>query len=404
MHKHCIIFGHPKSTDIVRWVLFLYPKTERMMNMWCENLSNGKVRYVERYVNPITEKEGKVSVTMNKDTVANRKSAQITLHARIEEKMKDLFVPTKKSDLTLSELAILYLDEQKRTLKQSTYTRNYFAINKIVGYLGGNSLVNNLSALYVKNHLYVGTQKPGTQNERLKRFKAFIRWGYESELVQDISWLDKLKPFEDKDKKKKLEDKYLESDELKLVLNNMTIDHWRFLTELTALSGMRCGEALALETSDIDFERRIITISKTYDTVNKIVTTPKTEDSFREIFMQDQLFELCKHIKKYMACERMRTGCRTKLLLSDTDGDHLQYAAYNKYLKTITQKTVGKTVTTHFMRHTHVALLSEKGIPLDVIARRLGHSDSKTTKDIYFHVTEKLKQKDWDMVRSVNII
>ena len=120
--------------------------------------------------------------------------------------------------------------------------------------------------------------------------------------------------------------------------------------------------------------------------------------------MQDQLLKLCLHIKKYMAHERMRTGCRTKLFLSDTDGEYLQYAAYNKYLKSVTQRTVGKKVTTHFMRHTHVALMSEKGIPLDVIARRLGHSDSKTTKEIYFHVTEKLKQRDWDIVRNINII
>jgi hypothetical protein len=113
--------------------------------------------------------------------------------------------------------------------------RNAIAIKKIVGYLDGNSIVENLNAVYVKKHLYSNADKPGTKNERLKRFKAMIRWGYEEELVSNISWLDKLKPFEDKEKKQKLEEKYLESDELKLVLENMNITRWRFLAELTAL-------------------------------------------------------------------------------------------------------------------------------------------------------------------------
>ena len=32
--------------------------------MWAEQQSNGKVKFIERYVNPMTGKTGKVSVTM----------------------------------------------------------------------------------------------------------------------------------------------------------------------------------------------------------------------------------------------------------------------------------------------------------------------------------------------------
>ena len=34
------------------------------------------------------------------------------------------------------------------------------------------------------------------------------------------------------------------------------------------------------------------------------------------------------------------------------------------------------------------------GVSLDAISRRLGHSDSKITKDVYFHVTKKLIERD----------
>lgn len=372
--------------------------------MWCEEQKNRKVKYVERFTDPITNKSSKVSVTMDKDTNANRKRAQLVLQAKIDEKLKDLFTPVRKDDLTLSDLAELYLSEQKKNLKASTYRRNFFAIWKIVEYLGGESLVDSLNAQYVKGNLYVGADKPGTKNERLARFKAFIRWGYQEEYIKNISWLDKLKPFEDEEKKLKLNEKYLESEELKLVLDDMKVDKWKFITEFAALSGMRIGEIIALESSDLDFENRTITVSKTYDSNNHVTTTPKTGYSIREIFMQDQLYALCKKIKLYMTQEQVHCAYRTNLFISDEDGDQVHYYAYNKYLGEVTLRTVGKKATTHFMRHTHVALMAEQGVPLDVISRRLGHSDSRITKEIYFHVTEKLRQRDYDRIKNINII
>ena len=368
--------------------------------MWCEEQKNGKVKYVERFMDPITNKSSKVSVTMDKDTNANRKRAQIVPQAKIDEKLKDLFTPVRKEDLTLSELAEIYLREQKKDLKLSTYKRNVYAIHKIVGYLGGESLVDSLNALYVKNNLYVGTDVPGTKNERLTRFKAMIRWGYQEEYIKNVSWLDKLLPFEDKEKKRKLEDKFLESEELKLVLNSMTVEKWRFVAEFAALSGLRIGELMALENSDFDFDNRTISISKTYIYVG-IMTVA---NSVREIFMQDQLYNLCKKIKLYMTQEQIHCGYRTNLFISDEDGDHIHYYSYNKYLGEVTMKTVSKKATTHFMRHTHVALMAEQGVPLEIISRRLGHSDSSTTKEIYFHVTEKLRQKDYDRIKNIKII
>lgn len=404
MHKHCIIFGHPKSTDIVRWVLFLYHKSERMNAMWVEELKNGKIRYVERYINPLTQKTEKVSVTMDKDSRPNRKSAQSVLQEKIDKKIATLTSRLKNQNLTLSQLYELYFNYLDTAVKKSTFARNKTAANSMLDILGKDILVNNLSAVYVKHQLNARKEKVGTTNERIKRFKAMIRWAYDEELIEDIRWLDKLKVSKDEEKKRKLEEKFLESDELLLLLDNLKIEKWRFLAELTALSGMRCGEAIALNDDDIDFENRIIKVTKTYDHVHKIVTSPKTEDSDREIYMQDQLFKLCRKIKKHMVAEQLLLGYRSKLFISDSHGDYVGYAAFNKYLRDVSTKVLGKHVTSHYMRHTHVALLAEQGVTLDAISRRLGHSDSQITKRIYFHVTKKLKERDNQQIQNIKII
>ena len=374
------------------------------MIMWIENLPNGKVKYGEHYMHPLTSEWKKVTITLDKDTRINRKLAPTLLQEKIDKKISQLTSSIKDKNLTLSALYSIYYKYLERSVKKSTYARNVTAGNNMIRILGSDVIVNKLSASFVKQKLLDQEEQPGTTNERIKRFKAMIRWAYENEYLDDIRWLDKVKPHRDEERKKKLEEKFLESEELSLLLENLKNDKWRFLAELTALSGMRCGEAIALEDSDIDFKNRIIKVTKTYDHVHKIITSPKTEDSDREIYMQEQLFKLCKKIKSYMSKEQMYMGYRTKLFLSDEDGNYLGYAAFNKQLRLTGMRALGKNITTHYMRHTHVALMAEQGIPLDVIARRLGHSDSKITERIYFHVTKNLKQKDNLIIKDVKIM
>lgn len=374
------------------------------MIMWSEILANGKIKYKERFTNPLTGKYETVSITLDKDTKSNRKQAQLALQDKIIKKIEQLSTTIKKENLSLSELVEIYLECIKSEVKESTYARNKTAAHSMIRILGGEILVEKITAAYVKKCLADQKEKPGRTNERIKRFKAMIRWAYDNEYIDDIRWLDKLKPSRDEEKKKKLEDKYLESYELTLLLENIRVEQWRLLTELMALSGMRCGEAIALNESDIDFKNRIIHVDKTYDHRHKIVTSPKTEDSNREIYMQDELFMLCKRIKLHTAKEKLLTGCQSKLFMCDVNGDYLGYAAFNKHLRTVSKEVLDYEITTHYLRHTHVALLAEQGIPLDVIARRLGHSDSAITKHIYFHVTEKLKERDNAQLKHIKIL
>lgn len=58
-------------------------------------------------------------------------------------------------------------------------------------------------------------------------------------------------------------------------------------------------------------------------------------------------------------------------------------------------------------RSTHcgilTAMLAEAGVPLEAISRRLGHADSKITREVYYHVTEKMKEKENEMIKKVRI-
>ncbi|MFI3172171.1 MAG: site-specific integrase [Eubacteriales bacterium] len=370
--------------------------------MWIEKLQNGKFKCVERYTDYITGKEKKVSVTINKDTRVTRKAAEEALRIKIDSKQTVVC----NENISLSQLIQLYLEHQKLTVKASTFKRNYFACQSILKILQPDTIVNKLTAGYIRSKLLHTKRDNSTLNGWLTRFKALINWGYQNDYVDDNRYLDKLTPFDDVSARAKIQDKYLEREQLELLISNMKVKHWQMVTKIMALSGLRIGELIALNMDDLDFDSRYIIISKTYDPTNKIINTAKTFTSHRSVYMQDELYVYLKEIKSLMLQQRLRHGYKnTKLFLCDIKGDYISYYSYNKYLKENGVLILDKEkVTTHILRHTHVCLMAEQNISLEVISRRLGHHDTKITREVYFHVTNRLKEKDNAEIESIHLL
>lgn len=77
---------------------------------------------------------------------------------------------------------------------------------------------------------------------------------------------------------------------------------------------------------------------------------------------------------------------------------------YSKYLRETSERIIGRRITPHTLRHTHASLLMEQGIDIESISKRLGHNDSRVTKEIYLHVTKKLENKRNEQLRELKIL
>lgn len=368
--------------------------------MWIEELKNGKYKFVERYEDYLTGKIKKVSVTLDKNTAQARKKAQKLLNERIEASQE---VKCKK-ELSMKELVEEYREYQKLSVKESTYTRNFHTCNTLIDLFGSDTIVERMTVNYINKKLLETGKDVGTLNEYLRRFRAMIRWGYKNDLIEDIRFIDKLDNFKDRPHKEKIQEKYLERSELKLLLSKMEQPTWKLLTEFMSLSGLRFGEAAALEKADVDFSAKEIRITKTLDSVNGVVTTPKSMCSIRSVYMQPELFNICKKIQIHMKKEEMINGVRSDLFFHNKNGDHISFFSFNKYLKNLSWNLFGKKITTHALRHTHASLLLEQSVSIDTISRRLGHEDSKVTKEIYLHVTKELEEKDNRQIERINLL
>ena len=79
--------------------------------MWSEVLPSGKIRFVERYTDPLTLKLHRVSCTMSKDTNSTRKQAQAILNEKIEQKLDKISMSAavRKENLRLGQLCTIIL-------------------------------------------------------------------------------------------------------------------------------------------------------------------------------------------------------------------------------------------------------------------------------------------------------
>lgn len=354
---------------------------------------------VERYTDYMTGKQKRVSVMIDRDTPQARNKAEKILAAKIAAARQE---EPKRTSVTLEALKKSYISYQKKVFKESTVHRNENILSIVINIIGSDTLCDRLTAGIIMSRLLDTKKENVTINTYLTRLKAMLRWGYQNDMCPDIA--GKLKPLPDKSEREKIQDKFLEKKDLKKLIDGMKVEQWSNLTSFLALSGLRIGEALALEYGDLDIKARLIHVTKTFAPKTREVTSPKTRDSIRDVYMQDELLKLCRTILAQSRRKALELGYQSKLVFCDHDGGYIVYDVYEKYLKENSRAILGRSITSHVMRHTMTSLFAEAGVDLAVISRRLGHHDSKLTRDIYLHCTKVQQERDREAVRQISIL
>ena len=358
---------------------------------WVESY-NGGLRLCVRYKDEFTGKIRKVSTKLEKCT----KKAQAEAEKVLLQKIKSACTRTDNADMTLNDLIEAYSADMKNdtSITESTYKRNTIACGTMSRIIGGDVLLSKLPKVDILAKLNATGERAETKNERLKRFKTLILWGYRHGYIDNVMFLERLERFKCAPHKESISEKYLETYEYIKVRDALTIEGHKLFLMFLVLTGARCGEAIALTKDDVDIENMCIRVNKTYDSNEKVLSHAKTLTSVREIHIQPQLLEVLRQIEIYFKRMEIRTGKRSKLLFHNEDGDYYSYYAFRKALALASEKAIGRKITPHATRHTHASLLFEQGFTIDEVQHRLGHADSKVTRDVYLHVTHELRERE----------
>ena len=167
------------------------------------------------------------------------------------------------------------------------------------------------------------------------------------------------------------------------------------------LSGLRRGEATALQWNDIDFENNKISVTKSYNFKDKEFKTPKNGKA-RVVSVPQILIDYLRTLPRTSffvltnAKGRMMTDDSWKQLYKSYMHDmNLRYGfagnAPNKYSPI--KIPMGITpFTPHELRHTFCTTMYEAGIDAVTAKEQMGHADIQTTLSIYTHLSSMHKE------------
>ncbi len=173
-------------------------------------------------------------------------------------------------------------------------------------------------------------------------------------------------------------------EEFKKFISVIDNDMYKLFFEVLYLIGIRQGECLALTWNDLHDNYLLINKTLTRRKVDgkNMINSPKTEMSYRKVKLDRHLLSrLCEYKGK---CHKFVEfddswyifGCLNPLATTTVARKKDYYcnlAGVNK-------------IKIHDFRHSHVSLLLSKGVPITVIAKRIGHSDIELILNTYSHM------------------
>lgn len=170
------------------------------------------------------------------------------------------------------------------------------------------------------------------------------------------------------------------------------------LLRLISYTGMRKSEALALTWNDLNLKENELTINKAIGRGKNTQLYKKSTKTgkARTIKIDPNTIDILKEWKKQQKQHYFKLGFNTlqkeQLIFSNKDNTYIQPGQVQKWMYSVQNKYQLKHVSPHGLRHSHCSLLFEAGVSIKEVQDRLGHSDVKTTLDIYTHVTKKAKE------------
>ena len=167
-----------------------------------------------------------------------------------------------------------------------------------------------------------------------------------------------------------------------------------FYLELT--TGLRRGELLALQWTDLDIENRTLSITKQVNRINGelVVSPPKTRNSVRTLALPQQAVDL-------LIAEHKKRPRNPYLFPSPKTGTMYDPDAFRRTHDKILKAIGAEHIRFHDLRHTFATLSLKSGVDVKTLSGALGHYSAGFTLNTYTHATAQMKQDAADTIGGV---
>lgn len=365
-------------------------------NIYPYKKKNDKKTYYEYriyYKDPITQKPKEKS----KKNFQSKPEAQ----QAAAEMEKQLLRGYEQKPPLLKEYLKYWIEEDKKgSVRKNTYELNLRNINNhILPYFKHIQVDKITPMLYQKFINHLATQ--GYSKRTVEIIHGTMYNAYERAIVLRKVQENPCAGATMKGKVTEKEMKFIDSGDISNFLKEAYkygYIYWIFF-KLLIDTGLRKGEAAALQWTDIDLKERTITVNKTLDFQTRpgedLFGDTKTYKSKRIIKITNELVNDLHFHKKHQNQNKLTLNDvyhhDLNLVLCRNDGNYMPKSSLFNAFERISKRAGLPKIPIHSTRHTHVVLLMEAGASMKYIQERLGHGSEQITSDVYAHISKRLE-------------
>lgn len=349
------------------------------------------------YQDPITRKTREKS----KKGFTSKAEAKIAAE-EIERQLRDGTNPTDES---LKSYLETWLNEYKKgTVAKNTFSLHQNSVKKhIIPYFKNILLKDVKPVLYQKFINYL------TEKDYSRRTIEIVH-GTMYNAMEKAIILEKIPKnpcigVEIKIPKKESKIQFIESEYISAFLQEAykyDYIYWIFYKTLLE-TGMRKGEAAALQWTDINLKERTININKSLDfrlaskNPDMMFGDTKNYNSKRIITISQGLANDLHFHQKYQNQNKLALNdsyhFELNLVFCRNDGNYMPKSSLFNSFSRILKRANLPALPIHSLRHTHVVLQLEAGASMKYLQERLGHGSMQITSDVYSHISKKLDKE-----------
>lgn len=292
-------------------------------------------------------------------------------------------VLTFKNSLPVSDMPGMveeYLADLRARNKSHHTIRNFRA--DLVGFMRFYpGYVCGIDAGVLRDYFKGLTTSPATQARKRTALKSFLNWCVENDVI-NANPMGRLGAV----KLPEAQPRFLPMDQVRIILATIEDERDRLLFTLIAETGLRISEALSIRVEDLRLEAKELRV---------------TGKGQRERTVDLVKTESLRRLKAYLKKHGISSG-----LVFRPDAAKQRYGATDKPIDySVIAKawkgyctSAGVTCTIHQLRHSQATHLINRGVPIEVVAKVLGHKNLQTTRR-YATVSDQTVRKALEDVR-----
>ena len=353
-------------------------------------------------VDKLTGKKARTTVTAN-----TKKGVKIKAREAVNAFAANGYsVKEKPTITTYRELVALWWESYKNTIKPNSQQSMEGIVRLHILPVFGDYKLDKLTTPIIQQQVNKWADKANKGEKGAYANYSFLnninrrilQYGVTMQAIQHNPARDVIIPRKQQNKEHKV--KFFSNQELKQFLDYLEdldqssyenfFDYVLYKTLLA--TGCRIGEALALEWSDIDLKKGVISISKTLNRYQE-TNTPKSKAGLRKIDIDKATVSLLKQYKKRQQVQSWQLGRSEGIVFTPFTTKYAYACLLRKRLQSHFKAAGVPDISFHGFRHTHATIMLYAGIEAKDLQYRLGHSNISMTLNTYVHATKEGAKK-----------